>query len=108
MSEMSKELYIVLQMACELRQVITDELPGGVPSLGIQPRCFPLPPFDGEDLEGACRRIFGDYIYTKVVQDRASHEEKRPGRYYRGFEPKGPVGGQLPLDLPKEGKEGGA
>lgn len=88
---MNKELYIALQMACELRQIITDELKKGVPELGLQPGCFPLPPMDGESVDSALRRIFGDYIYTKVMSEREVAE--RPSPRYATFQPKGPQEG---------------
>jgi len=85
---MNKELYIALQMACELRQVVTDKLEDGVPELGLQPGCFPLPPMDGESVDSALRRIFGDYIYTKIMSEREAAE--RPSPRYATFQPKGP------------------
>lgn len=87
MSRMNRETYIALQMACELRQVITDEL-NGMPELGIPADCYPLPPFDGETFDSACKRIFGDYIYTKVMSERKA-AEGLPEKF-RGYKPKGP------------------
>ena len=88
---MYKETYIALQMACELRQIITDtiekvedakeqldrenrnllgtETLEELKILGLR-KLYPLPPFDGEHFDDACRRIFGDYVYSKVIEER--------------------------------------
>lgn len=106
MSDVSKEAYIALQMACELRQIITDEM-GGMPALDLAPNVFPLPPLDGETFEDACRRIFGDYIFTRVMQERIPPEEKYPEKYYKNFEPKGPPDSWLSVkEEVKEEEEG--
>jgi hypothetical protein len=91
MSDIDEKTYIALQMACELRQVIADRL-GGAPDLGMPPGCYPLEPLEGESFESACRRVFGDYVYNKIMYERAHPEEKFPKRLYEGWKPKGPHG----------------
>lgn len=90
MSEIDKNTHIALQMACELRQIINDEFQQGMPELGIQQDTLPLPPLEGESFDDACRRIFGDYVYTKVVHDRMHPDKKYPARFYKNWKPKGP------------------
>lgn len=91
---MDKETFIALQMACELRQLITDRLEG-IPELGLSPDCYPLPPLDNETFEDSCRRIFGDYIYMHVMLEHVPTKKKYPVRYYKNFVPKGPLDGYL-------------
>lgn len=97
MSDIDEKTYIALQMACELRQVITERFEQGAPDLDIPPGSYPLSPLEGESFDNACRRIFGDYVYNLVMYERMHPDEKYPKRFYKNWKPKGP-GKQKPLN----------